>query len=65
MLNVLYCFLRSNTDCVMKNAVKRDITSPQKSVTAKPRMAPVPNWKRIAAVINDVMWESRMVSHAL
>ena len=49
----------------MKYAVNRLITSPQKSVTAKPLIGPVPNWKSITAVIIEVTCESIMVVSAL
>ena len=41
---------------VTNSAEKKDATIPMDSVTAKPRTGPVPNWKRIKAVIRVVMW---------
>ena len=37
---------------VTYNAVKKDAMIPMTRVTAKPRIGPVPNWYRIAAVIS-------------
>ena len=45
-------------------AEKSEIKIPIESVTAKPRIAPVPNQIRIKQVINEEAFESRMEVHA-
>ena len=43
-------------------AVNTLASRPIVSVVAKPRIGPVPNWKRNAAAMSDATWVSRMVS---
>ena len=43
-----------------KTAVNMEARMPSDSVTAKPRMGPVPNWYRMAAVMSVVRFESMM-----
>ena len=43
-----------------KMAVNMEARIPSERVTAKPRIGPVPNWYRMAAVMSVVRFESRM-----
>lgn len=54
----------AKTVLVKNSAVKRDARIPMESVTAKPLMGPVPNWKRTTAAMIVVMFESRIVEKA-
>jgi len=57
--------MRSKIDFVPISAVKRFIATPRLRVTANPLIGPVPNWKRTAAVMRVVTWESKIVQNAL
>jgi hypothetical protein len=63
-LSLSLSFCMSKATFVPTSAVKRLIKIPRLSVTAKPLIGPLPNWKRTKAVIKVVTLESTIVHHA-
>ena len=57
-------FMISNDTLVPISEVKRFMSMPRKSETAKPFIGPLPNWNRTAAVMSVVTCESTIVHHA-
>ena len=47
-----------------KTPVKSEVTMPIISVTAKPLMGPVPNWKSTTPAMSVVTWPSKIEENA-
>ena len=56
--------MRSKSHRLTKMAQNSVATMPMVSVTAKPRIGPVPNWNRKSAAIRCVAFESRIAESA-